>query len=112
VGGVAEEGHPAVVEGGQRLGEVVHVVAEHVLGARGGQDRGDRVVPVAEPAQQFRLLVVGRPLSGGGEGGRVGVDPAVLEGWLPQMRPRPQVSWEANRAPGSGITIRQVVNPE
>ena len=41
---------------------------------------GNRVVPGAEAAQQFGLLVVGGAGSGGGDGGRVGVDPAVREG--------------------------------
>src|SRR5690606_27204334 len=80
VRGVAEQGDPAAVVGGQRLGDVVDVVPQHVLGTGGGQDGGDRVVPVAVAAQQFGPLVVGGALAGRCEGGGVGVDPAVLEG--------------------------------
>ncbi|GAB2891168.1 hypothetical protein GCM10027074_69310 [Streptomyces deserti] len=79
VRGVADQGDPAVMVGGQGLGDVVDVVPQHVLGAGGGQHGGDGVVPVAEAAQQFGLLVVGRALTGGGQGGGVRVDPAVLE---------------------------------
>lgn len=57
---------------------MVHVVAENPVGFDGGDDSGDRVVPAAEPVQQLGLLVVG-PISGGGDRGRVRVDPAVLE---------------------------------
>ncbi|CAM5540419.1 hypothetical protein SHIRM173S_05376 [Streptomyces hirsutus] len=69
VGGMAwaasPEGDAAAVEGGQWLGEVVDVVPQDVLGAGGGEDGGDRVVPVAEAAQEFGLLVVGRAFPAG-----------------------------------------------
>src|SRR5690606_7225461 len=45
VGGVADQGGASEVEGGQRFGDVVDVVPEHVLGAGRGQDLGDRGVP-------------------------------------------------------------------
>ncbi len=80
MGGVAEQDGPARVVGGEGPGEVVDVVPEHVLGPGGGEDGGDRVVPVAVAAQEFGLLVVGGALPRRERGGRVGVDPAVLEG--------------------------------
>ncbi len=63
--GVADEGHAAPVEGGQRLGDVVDVVPQHVLGTDGGQHLGDGTVPVAVAAQQFRPFVVRGPLPAG-----------------------------------------------
>ncbi|CUM42803.1 Glycine-rich cell wall structural protein 1.8 precursor (GRP 1.8) [Streptomyces venezuelae] len=80
VRGVAEEGDPAPVEGGQRVGQVVDVVAQDLAGVDGGEDLGDGVVPVAEEPQEFGPLVVGRAAAGGGGGHGVRVDPAVLEG--------------------------------
>ena len=65
VRGVADQRDPAGVEGGQGLGDVVDVVAQDVLGAGGGEDGGDRVVPVAEGRGQFgRSSSVARPPAG------------------------------------------------
>lgn len=79
VGAVADQDGPASVECGQRVDQMVHIVAEDLVGFDGGDDPRDRIVPRAEAAQQLGLLVVGGSGSGGGDRGCIRVDPAVLE---------------------------------
>ncbi|MFI5687007.1 hypothetical protein [Streptomyces sp. NPDC051636] len=111
VRGVAEEGGPAAVEGGQRLGEVVDVVPEDVFGraAVATAGIGSRQSPNRR-SSSARSSSGARSPAGAVAAAYAYTRPS-LSGWVPHRRPRPQVSCEANRAPGTGITTRQVVNP-
>lgn len=67
VGGVAEPGDPAVVQAGQRRGQVVQVVLEDVGRVEAPdplQQGRDRVVPRAEASAQFRAGSAGRVPAG------------------------------------------------
>ncbi len=78
MGRVSDEDGTAAVEGGQRIGHLVDVVAEDTLRGRGGDQPWNRVVPVAVAAQQLGPFVVGA-FALGRHGRRIGVDPAVLQ---------------------------------
>lgn len=81
VGGVAEPGDPAVVQPGERGGQVVEVVLEEVGAVEAAdavQQGRNRVVPRAEAVVEFGAGV-GRPGAGRGDRGGVEVEPAVGE---------------------------------
>lgn len=111
VGGIAEQGDPARGEGGQGGRQLMDVVVQDGVGPGGVQQRGDRIVPVAEAAAH-RGKGVRMPHRGRRVEHRVPLGPAVGERDVAELGTlAPGSSKSVASSTGRSVMARNTVDP-